>query len=418
MEKSVLGILMEKIRSISFQKFRVFVFIALTIFLLITATRQCDFNIFFSAAKDILIRENIYTKLYQGWLHYYYSPLFALLLAPFTFLSEYVITLLWLIFNTYLFYRIWEILRVWLEINLLSKFHQRLFFWVSTLVCIQGIRDNLHYHQVTILMVYLVIQGIDFIIKNKHWQGAGLIALGINFKIMPIVFFPYLIYRGYWRSAFWVVIFWIGFLILPALFIGWDYNQFLLNEWWKGINPTKGGNILDFSRAGFAALVTALFHSEERYTQPIFITQLSSEQIAFITNILRAGVMVLTLYFLRTFPFQKAKSKSHRVWEIGYLFLVTPLIFPHQQNYAFFYLYPSIVYLICFFSNEKNKGTPFLRSSKYKLSVLTLVWLMLVAELFIGEFREFYVGIKLMTWGAILYLLIYIFCQPKLRSHE
>jgi len=79
---------MKKKSQITYRHFQVVVLVALSIFLIIEAFRQCDFNIFFSAGKDILIGENLYTKIYQGWLHYYYSPFFALLLSPFTFFPE------------------------------------------------------------------------------------------------------------------------------------------------------------------------------------------------------------------------------------------------------------------------------------------------------------------------------------------
>ena len=74
----------------------------------------------------------------------------------------------------------------------------------------------------------------------------------------------------YWHF---VDLVWIFLLFLPAAFIGWEYNSFLLSEWWSGINPSQKENVLDFSRAGIGSLVTALFHSEKGETRPIFLTQ-------------------------------------------------------------------------------------------------------------------------------------------------
>jgi len=252
---------------------------------------------------------------------------------------------------------------------------------------------------------------LDFILKRKEWQGGALIAVGINIKILPIVFLPYLIYRGYWKGALSVVLVWIFLLFLPALFIGWEYNYFLLSEWWSGINPNQKENVLDFARAGFGSLVTALFHSEEGEMRPIFITQLSMESIILITNGLRLLAAVFTLYFLRTLPFQKAKNKLHRLWEVGYLFLVIPFLFPHQQNYAYFFIYPAVVYLMYVF-HEKIKIRGGFRLLKWKdeilVGLLGVSYLMMSAELFIGEFRTFYIDIRLMTWAAILVLIVYV----------
>lgn len=401
---------MKKKSLITYRHFQIVAMIALSVFLAIEAFRQCDFNIFFEAGKDILEGENLYTKIYQGWLHYYYSPFFALLLSPFTYFSEYVITLLWLGLNVYFFYRIWEILRDWLEINLLPITTRRWFFWGSVILCVQGIRDNIHYHQITIMMIFLTLQGLDLILKKKEWQGGALIALGINIKILPIVFFPYLIYRGSWKGALSVILVWVFLLFLPSAFIGWEYNSYLLNEWWSGINPSQKENVLDFARAGLGSLVTALFHSEEGETQPIFITQLSMDSIIFITNGFRLFLVIFTLYFLRTLPFQKARNNLHRHWEVGYLFLVIPFLFPHQQNYAYFFIYPAVVYLMyVFYRKIKTRGKFKLLSLKDKISlgVLGVSYLMMSAELFLGAFRTFYIDIRLMTWAAIFILGVY-----------
>ena len=400
---------MKKKSRITYRHFQIVAMTALFVFLIIEAFRQCDFNIFFAAGKDILVGENLYTKIYQGWLHYYYSPFFALLLSPFTFFPEYVITLLWLLLNVYFFYRVWEILSDWLELNLLPIATQRWFFWGSVILCIQGLRDNIHYHQITIMMIFLTLQGLDLILKKREWQGGALIALGINIKILPIVFFPYLIYRGYWKGVLSVVLVWIFLLFLPAAFIGWEYNSFLLSEWWSGINPSQKENVLDFSRAGIGSLVTALFHSQEGEIRPIFLIQLSMEAIVFITSGLRLFLAVFTLYFLRTLPFQKAKSNLHRLWEVGYLFLVIPFLFPHQQNYAYFFVYPAVVYLMyIFYKKIKTRGSFWLLTWKCKilLGILGVSYLMMSAELFLGEFRTFYIDIRLMTWSAILILVV------------
>ena len=41
------------------------------------------------------------------------------------------------------------------------------------------------------------------------------------------------------------------------------------------------------------------------------------------------------------------------------------------------------------------------------LRVLGVSYLMMSAELFLGTFRDFYIDIRLMTWAAILVLVVY-----------
>jgi hypothetical protein len=258
-------------------------------------------------------------------------------------------------------------------------------------------------------------------LKSKEWKGGALIALGINIKIMPIVFFPYLIYRGYWKGALSIFLVSMSLLFLPGIFIGWEYNLFLLGEWWNGINPSQRENVLDFSRAGFGSLVTALFHNQNGKVSLIFITPLSIKSIVFITNGLRLFLIFFTLYFLRSLPFQKAKFTLHRLWEVGYLFLVIPFLFPHQQNYAYFFVYPAVVYLMyVFFEKIKTRGSfgKLDLKDKYFLGILGLSYLMMSLELFLGEFRTFYIDIRLMTWAAILLFIVYSFLPSNKRVLE
>ena len=134
------------------------------------------------------------------------------------------------------------------------------------------------------------------------------------------------------------------------------------------------------------------------------------DSIVFITNGLRLFLAVFTLYFLRTLPFQKAKNNLHRFWEVGYLFLVIPFLFPHQQNYAYFFVYPAVVYLMyVFYGKIKERASYRMIDLKdiILLRVLGVSYLMMSAELFLGTFRDFYIDIRLMTWAAILVLVVY-----------
>ena len=57
-------------------------------------------------------------------------------------------------------------------------------------------------------------------------------------------------------------------------------------------------------------------------------------------------LIILTIYFLATKPFQKIKHKDHILYEISYITLIMPLIFPHQMKYAFCFSLPAICCLM------------------------------------------------------------------------
>jgi len=56
---------------------------------------------------------------------------------------------------------------------------------------------------VTILIMYLCIEGLHTLRRAKN-AGAWLIALGINIKILPVVFLPYLMLRGEFKALGWI----------------------------------------------------------------------------------------------------------------------------------------------------------------------------------------------------------------------
>lgn len=387
---------------------QILLIVAVIVYILVDAGRVCDMNIFLSAASDLLDEKNIYTTVYQTWLYYYYSPLFAVILIPFTYFPEYWVNAFWLALNVVLVFRVGSLLKSYLPLGKLSKTHQRLLFIVGVGFVIQFIIDNLHFHQLTIFILWISLEGLKNIQQGQKIKGGFWLAMGINIKLLPIVLLPYLLYRGEFKSVISIVIFSLVLLYLPVLVLEFEYNQFLIVAWWENINPLEQQHILDFSHAGIPALITALFHLDEVHHSPIFIKQLTEEQISWIINAIRAILVIATLFFLRSVPFKKS-TRLHQLWELGYLFLVIPLIFPHQQNYSLFLLFPAAIYLAYFFYNKYGVYTAV---EKRLLILFGLCFLAFNAGLYLGHFREFYNGIKLVTIANLLFILPYSMCAP------
>ncbi len=110
---------------LTYKNLQILLFIGLATFILVDAQRECDMNIFLAASRDLAQQKNIYTEIYQGWLHYFYSPLFAVLLSPFTHLPEYWVNVLWLTFNAALLFRVWTLLKEYLPLQHLTEVQQR-----------------------------------------------------------------------------------------------------------------------------------------------------------------------------------------------------------------------------------------------------------------------------------------------------
>lgn len=401
------------------------------LFILYAAQGRPDFNIYVSAARDLLLGKNIYTTLYHDWFHYFYGVLFALLLAPISFLPFYVINVLWLILNVFFLYRIWIIIKKWLPFSLLSHKNQVLWSILVFLFMFRFVRDNFRTVQVTIFMLYLMLEGIAFILKGKVKRGAMLISFGIEVKILPIVLLPYLLYRKHYQAFFYVIVFFVFFLFLPSLFLGHDYNMFLQSERYKLLNPTNVEHVADAEERSFHSLTTLfsvllLEDPGDQYALDIKrnIANVSMQTLSYVINVTRIVFILFTFYFLKTLPFRKEISNLHRLYELSYIIAVVPLIFPHQQHYAFFLLAPAISYiffymLVVFFDEKQkfNTKTKFYKKELFRkrifIVIMAILFFFTSNHFILGMFREYYDHFKTLTYAAVFVVLFLSFLNPK-----
>ncbi|HEY1039196.1 MAG TPA: glycosyltransferase family 87 protein [Bacteroidia bacterium] len=397
------------------------------VFISFEARGEGDFSIFLAASRDLWGGKNVYTIMYQQWYHYYYGVFFAILLTPLNYVSLYLAKFLWLLLNTFFVYRTWKILSSWLPLEKLSKKALAVFTVLCFVFIFRFLRDNFHLSQLTICILYLTLEGLFFIEKDKKVAGAALIALGIDIKLLPIIIIPYLIYRKEWKATIFVVAFILVFLFIPTLFIGYDFNILLLTERWNLLNPSNAAHVLDTSERSFHSLTTLLATllventGDANHVLHIKrnIADISIEKLNMIINICR-GILVLgTFWFLRTLPFRSATSKLHKLYEVSYLCLVVPLIFPHQQHYAFFFAFPAGTYLLFYLVYKYyNTGTTYVgtgfKSKRIVLSsLLFIVFILSSSHLLLGTFNEYYDHFKTLTYGMLLLLVTLVFCEPN-----
>jgi hypothetical protein len=411
-------------------KFLSAIFIVLV--LLFESRGEGDFKIFIEASRDLLSSKNIYQQVYNNWYHYYYDVLFAIFLIPLSFLPLYFAKLIWLILNVLFTYKIFKIVWGWLPINLLNAFNQRIFMLLSFLFVLAFLRDNFHTSQLTIFILYLTLQGLDFIKIGKKAIGSMLLALGITIKILPIVFVPYLIYRNEIKSSFVTIGFVALFLLLPAIIIGNDYNNYLLKERWNIINPVNKEHILDTGERSFHSLTTLLStllvkDCGDKLALPLKrnIADISLEKLNTIITLVRLVLILGVLFFIRSRPFKVASNNLQSLYEISYLCLLVPLIFPHQQHYAFLFILPASSYLIfyfvfCFYENITNDAKSKFRYIKITtFSFLLISYLLTNSHFILGAFNKYYDHFKTLTYGALILLVMLAFNNPsKIKSEN
>ncbi len=394
------------------------------IYLILIALGNGDFKVFLEASKLIAAGKNPYHLwifISEGnYAYYFNSPLWAIILIPFSLLPSFIPNFIWLSANAFFLYRIWILLIKYFDFGSLSKKQVNWILLLSFILIARFILYNFEMIQMTIFLLYGALESLFLFRSKKYLSGGALLALIINIKILPIVLIPYLIYRKQWLASLSTFGFSILFVLLPGIILGWSANLFLLSEWWAVINPINTEHLLE-SDLGLHSL-TALLPSLLTQTNGVLayprnIFNFDFKTTVCILNIVRAGLIIFTLYFLKWPPFRSAKSLFNEVYELSYIFLLIPLIFPHQQKYAFLLAFPAIVYICYFVVVNFNSPTRIINSKKYYgiiiLLVISFSLMTLSTDGLIGRtLNEITQHYKTITYGAIILIIILIICPP------
>jgi Glycosyltransferase family 87 len=397
--------------------------LALVLVLLIVTTivngehEGVDFDVFLAAARNLLRHQNIYTAHYINNFNYFYSPFFALLLTPFCGLPDWLTESAWLLFSFYLSYRIWIICRDFLDDGSFSRKQQIVWRSFSFFFILAFLIYNINRVQITIFIVWGALEALRLFNNKRYVQGGLLLALVVNIKIMPVVFLPYLLYNGNWKALIWVAIFSMVYLYVPALFVGGAYNAQLLASWLPEINPAnkvfqlETGNLLLSLNSAVPVFLTPTV-GDLPLRRNFF--NLDVDTAMKIATLVRLATAALTLAFMRRFPFRPPTGKVQYFWEISFVLLITPLIFPHQGKYAYFYLFPAFIYLVYFFMTAISAGMV----KKYSLLLLiallcSLIFTPFVSPDIIGGYAfawlQFY---RVLVICSELLIPVLLICSP------
>lgn len=383
----------------------------------IGARTGVDFDAFLNASAHLKLHHNIYAPPFIRDLQYYYSPLFAALLTPFSSFSFLVAEFLWLLVSGYWVYRIWFLCEAYFNENVLVKKYHRWWIILSVFLSLRFILDNFTQAQMSIFLLWATLESLKLFSEKKPLRGAALLALAMNIKLLPLIFLPYLFYRGKIKEGILVILFFVIYLYLPSIFIGWHYNAFLLQEWWAIINPlnpehyievTNGPHSLDAMLSVYITDTTGEMDIKRNFINVSF------ENIFLIVNITRAFLIILTFAFLRTLPFKKANSRLHTFWEMSYLFLLTPILFPHILIYTFIYICPMLVYLLYYFIVSLQLQRPVNKLVLCSFVLISIIFTPIIGTDVIGKYAfHFLQHFRVLTIMTLLLIPIALLCRPE-----
>lgn len=385
---------------------------------IISTTDGGDFDVYLGAAKKLSDGQNIYAPPFVKGLQYYYSVFFALLLIPFhkfIFVTEFI----WLLASYYWLYRIWQLCKDYFDIDRLTGKQQNQWLLFTFLLALQFIMYNISVIQVTIFLLWAILESLRLIQQKKEITAGLLLALIINIKVMPVLILPYLFYRGYFKSIITIIIASVALIYLPAIFIGNDYNNFLLAEWWKIINPQNKEHLFETNigpHSLVALIPVYLIDTTGDLPYKRNFVNLDAATVKLVINISRLLLLAISFFYLRSMPFRKETNKLKSFWEISYFLLIIPLLMPHQMKYAFLFSLPMIMYLLYFYFVTWKLP----RSTAYTIVLIVF----LVTQIFfyspvygrdlIGKFLFNYTQhFRYLTIATLLLIPVSLYCSPK-----
>ena len=377
--------------------------LGLLVNVLIAAGERNDMDIFLQASADLRAGRNAYLLRYNEWYRYFYSPFFALAIAPLEWLGAAGAKWLWGLGIIALMLRSLWIMESWLGLSGAPPVERARFHALLLLLLFQPVRDNINSMQLTPLLVWISLEGLRLIRAERPWLGGALIAIGLDAKLLPAVLLPYLLWRRHWMGALASVTLFAALQFAPALALGWDELMELHRTRAELLNPTDARHILDEEEPSFIALGSLLSAylsteggSSHTLALPRNLAALTVEQIAVLLLIGRLTLIALTLAFVGWPPFRNELNDQRVLREAGYLLLCTILLFPHQRNYSMLLAAPAIAWLL-----HARLMLPSGRVAKRWTIGLVLVFLGLNTELMLGEFADVYAHYKLKSFVAI-----------------
>ena len=388
-----------------------------------------NYNFLLKVSQNI--SENPY--LTEGYT-YYYSPLFTILFYPFILIKNTFgllsAQLFFIAINTFVIARVFIILIRIQQIK--TSFSYYIFIPFLALFCINESLFRFFVSlNINILLLWLTLEAILLSSQNslKNDILAGiLLALTINIKFLTLPFLIYFIYRKKWSVVGSCFISFFVYLFLPAIVFGWGKNIFLLTEWWGLLTSSEKGH---WFYQGISGIIYYFFQRGgiELRTFPSYHHVFY--QILFSCI---AVAIVLTFYFLRTKPFQKSTSQQHFLWELSYIFLIIPLIYPHQQIYAYVFAIPAVFYIndyLFFLLIRKRENTANNLQRRFKSSLFNIklftkrewcIFLLMIIVFIFAPYRIWFHNmifaegiLRYFTYDMLILLLVPILalCIPK-----
>jgi hypothetical protein len=390
-----------------------------------SASKSIDIHVYLHAAGQFSSGLDIYAN--NPHNRYLYSPLFAMLMQPLAHIDWSWARVLWLIVNGLAGVRVWVLLQRLAAPWLPAPGRGRWLLGVGVaILALESLNQNFNLGQITLLMLWLTVEGCLLVLGGRPVPGAALLALGINIKIVPVLALGYLLCRRAWMGAGLTVAFLVVYLVLPAAQAGWTTNVELHERWLASINPAQSEYIFEQDKGCQSLNCTLSAYlldpeaPENRGYHPAW-ARLSTGTLRPVLRVAQAAMIVALLIPIVQHRRQRRPDGLQTFREIACLLAVTLLVCPHQMAYAVVYAVPAAAYVFLHGLALRRRGDSgrMLERVLVGASVCVAVLVTVQGRDLIGNgavnlFR-FY---RLTGLSAMLWLIALIVCRPPAVSHR
>ncbi len=320
-----------------------------------------DFETYRFAAHELIADQDIYTTtsrpINQGGAYYLYTPLFALLFIPFTFLPITVGAVIWCLLNVFLIY--WSIQAFYAVITgtafqALRVESRWIVGLVPVLLTTRFLLYHLDYGQANIMVMAIMILGLRLIRSGgaNSYAGGGVAGASIAIKLVTAPFALWFLIERNMRVLAGMMLGLIVSLLLPASLLGFDKNWSYLKSWFQIVFPYSDLSRIPLNFSAnvslhaqlyrFFSQVPAFKYNGQEYYFMIFQAQASSIRIA--QRLLSLAVLgAIVLYRWR---FRNSMEIVSRWGGVALTFALIPIFAPTAQQHYFVFLLPPYVYIV------------------------------------------------------------------------
>jgi len=294
--------------------------------------KYADFHVYYYTAQRLLHHKNIYdASSYRKdrIANFKYPPLCALIFLPLGLLPERIAASLWFSFNFLLLILCFY----WSGFLIFDKHTGRgrrnITYFLGAVFTLRFILYNFDEGQVNILMFSSLLFALVSLKKNRNVLAGAVFAFSSLVKYMSLLFFPVFLRRRRAVLAFLFSL--IVFSVLPAFFLGWNYNFFLQ----KSFFPFLCHSSLDFNslstheNQSLMAMLIRFFSSFSPYH--VNILNLNAFFLGFLV-----GAVYLFVYMMAFFP--RVKHLNCEPLKYSFIFVAMALLNPNGWVHGFVYL--------------------------------------------------------------------------------